>query len=168
MALEKLVASKACANQIGVVVGAWFTLCMIYASMRFDDAIHINPNKIEVSDESIRMVAWQTKVDRNRKGTKFIVPNVSMSGTDWLFAGHQVWKREFDKANDQSIDFWLCSITGLKTIDVNVVFGYDAFVSHLRAICSEAISLAVEIGYITTEEFDRLEITIPWLTAHSA
>ena len=49
---------------------------MIFASLRFDDAIHVRPDELIMNDEGLFGVAWQTKVDRKRAGTKFVVPAV--------------------------------------------------------------------------------------------
>ena len=46
---------------------------MIFASLRFDDAIHVRPDELIMNDEGMFGVAWQTKVDRKRAGTKFVV-----------------------------------------------------------------------------------------------
>jgi len=47
---------------------------MIFASLRFDDAVHVKPHELILTDEGLFGVAWQTKVERKRRGTKFVVP----------------------------------------------------------------------------------------------
>ena len=37
---------------------------MIFASLRFDDAIHVKPRELNVEDQGLFGVAWQTKVER--------------------------------------------------------------------------------------------------------
>ena len=49
----------------------WWILCMIFASLRFDDAIHVKPHEIELKEEGLFGVSWQTKSERKRRGTKF-------------------------------------------------------------------------------------------------
>ena len=52
---------------------------MIFASLRFDDAIHVKPHELEMRPEGLFGVSWQTKTERKRRGTKFVVPDVSFS-----------------------------------------------------------------------------------------
>ena len=52
----------------------WWWLCRIFASLRFDDAVHVKPHELILTDEGLFGVAWQTKVERKRRGTKFVVP----------------------------------------------------------------------------------------------
>ena len=65
----------------------WWWLCMVFASLRFDDAMHVRPDELVLNEEGLFGVAWQTKVERKRRGTKFVVPHVSFSGSDWLRPG---------------------------------------------------------------------------------
>ena len=78
-------------------------LCMIYASLRFDDQRHVCPGDLTFSEGALRGTAWQTKVERNRKGTRFAVPDVSLSGRPWL----QEWHTWPNTVMDMSADFWL-------------------------------------------------------------
>ena len=66
----------------------WWILCMIFASFRFDDAVHVRPDELIMNDEGMFGVAWQTKVDRKRSGTKFVVPKVGFkNNSEWLEQG---------------------------------------------------------------------------------
>ena len=65
----------------------WWWLCMVFASLRYDDALHVKPGELTMSEEGMFGVAWQTKVERKRRGTKFVVPHVGFSGVDWLREG---------------------------------------------------------------------------------
>ena len=60
-------------------VFVWWILCMIFTSLRFDDAIHVRPCELVMQEEGLFGVAWQTKVDRKRAGTKFVVPSLFFS-----------------------------------------------------------------------------------------
>ena len=42
---------------------------MIYASVRFDDAMRVAPTFLEFTDEALLGLVWQTKVERRRRGT---------------------------------------------------------------------------------------------------
>ena len=61
---------------IGARIFLWWILCMVFASLRFDDAIHVRPGELTMRDEGLFGVAWQTKVDRKRMGTRFVVPKI--------------------------------------------------------------------------------------------
>ena len=36
----------------------WWLLCMIFASLRFDDALHVKPDELKMQDEGLFGVAW--------------------------------------------------------------------------------------------------------------
>ena len=80
----------------------WWWLCLIYASLRFDDGIHVSPKELSFTDDGLFGVSWQTKVERKRRGTKFVVPIVSLSGVEWLAIGWDL----FD-APSLDRDFWM-------------------------------------------------------------
>ncbi|CAE8678725.1 unnamed protein product, partial [Polarella glacialis] len=86
---------------------AWYLLCMIYASLRFDDANHVGPNKLDSDnmDHALYGISWQTKTERTRRGVKFAVPNASMSGNVWLEVGYQAFKKEH--MNENRRDYWM-------------------------------------------------------------
>lgn len=48
----------------------WWVLCLIFASLRFDDGIHVKPRELHLADEGLFGVAWQTKVERKKVGTR--------------------------------------------------------------------------------------------------
>ena len=73
----------------------WWILCMVFASLRFDDAIHVKPHEIEFKDEGLFGVSWQTKTERKRRGTKFVVPDVSFAGAHWLGRGWALFCKKF-------------------------------------------------------------------------
>ncbi|CAE7931315.1 unnamed protein product [Symbiodinium necroappetens] len=85
MAMEKYVVDENMPNPPRVFI--WWTLSMIFASLRFDDAIHVKPHELEVKPEGLFGVSWQTKSERKRRGTKFVVPDVSFSTHSWLKTG---------------------------------------------------------------------------------
>ena len=81
-ALEGLVLNESEGTPARIFI--WWILCMIFASLRFDDAVHVNPADLKMKDEGLFGVAWQTKVDRKRVGTRFVVPKVGFSQSGWL------------------------------------------------------------------------------------
>ena len=72
----------------------WWWLCMVFASLRYDDAMHVRPDELVMNEEGMFGVAWQTKVERKRRGTKFVVPHVGFSGSDWLRTGWDLLQAE--------------------------------------------------------------------------
>ena len=81
----------------------WWILCMIFASLRFDDAIHVRPLELEMKEEGLFGVSWQTKVERKRAGTRFVVPNIGFSCSTWLEVGWALFKT----LPDLDRDFWI-------------------------------------------------------------
>ena len=77
---------------------------MIFASLRFDDAIHVKPLELDMRDEGLFGVAWQTKVDRKRVGARFVVPKVDFRRSEWLETGWSLFKNSPHMADR---DFWI-------------------------------------------------------------
>ncbi|CAE7789341.1 unnamed protein product, partial [Symbiodinium microadriaticum] len=76
-ALERFVCAWFRSSQFVLAFFAWWILIMIYSSLRFDDAMHV----------ALYGVVWQTKVERQKKGTRFAVAKVSVSGEEWMEDG---------------------------------------------------------------------------------
>ena len=54
-----------CKPQAACFVG-WL-LCMVYASLRFNDACHVKPDSLEMQDAGFFGLAWQTKVEKEAR-----------------------------------------------------------------------------------------------------
>jgi len=75
---------------------------LVVALHGFDDAVHVKPHELILTDEGLFGVAWQTKVERKRRGTKFAVPHVGFADSGWLLAGWSIFQLEsFDR------DYWM-------------------------------------------------------------
>ena len=81
----------------------WWMLCSIFASLRFDDAIHVTPSDLVMKEEGLSGVCWQTKVDRKRVGTRFIVPKIGFAESSWLEYGWDL----FSKDGLPDRDYWV-------------------------------------------------------------
>ena len=81
----------------------WWILCLIFASLRFDDGVHVKPLELSFKDEGLFGVAWQTKVERKRVGTRFVVPRIGFLCSEWLEVG---WKL-FQRTQCLDRDFWI-------------------------------------------------------------
>ena len=89
-ALERLVCDEELQQPARIFI--WWLLCMVFASLRFDDAIHVRPKELIMLEEGLFGIAWQTKVDRKRAGTRFMVPKVGFSDSNWLELGWEMFK----------------------------------------------------------------------------
>ena len=87
-------------------VFVWFLLCVIYASLRFDDALHVKRATIMWDEKALFGACWQTKVERKRRGTRFAVPNVSLADVPWLRVGFDSFTGEFDMTKD----YWMAPL----------------------------------------------------------
>ena len=67
-----------------LVVG--WVLCMIYASLRFDDAVHVHTDSLHFQEDVLCGLCWQTKVDRKRRGTKFAVASIGVLSLEEVLA----------------------------------------------------------------------------------
>ncbi|CAK9012047.1 Uncharacterized protein SCF082_LOCUS11359, partial [Durusdinium trenchii] len=88
-ALEYLVNALILEGKKPAALFVWWTLILIYASLRWDDGRHVAPASLELTEEALLGLVWQTKVERKRKGTRFAVPRCSIAGVEWLDEGWQ-------------------------------------------------------------------------------
>ena len=58
-------------------------LTPMWASMRFDDGLHIAPSSIVIKPEGLMLRSWQTKTERKRRGTKYVIGRISLTQDDW-------------------------------------------------------------------------------------
>ena len=85
--LERYVVSQWQSGMMEITFFAWWILIMIYSSWRLDDALHVVPDTLGMNDEGLYGIVWQTKVERQGKGTRLAAAKVSMSGEDWMEDG---------------------------------------------------------------------------------
>ena len=99
--MEEFVCSDQHEDEARIFV--WWILCMIFASLRFDDAVHVKPADLQLKDEGVFGIAWQTKVDRRRRGTRFVVPSVGFRKQEWLEVGWDL----FQSVLPGDRDYWI-------------------------------------------------------------
>ena len=80
-------------------MGAHSDLCIL----RWDDGRRVSPQSLEFNDDALLGMVWQTKVDRKRRGTRFAVPNCSLSGSQWL---EIEWRRFKGFSDDRDFFIW--------------------------------------------------------------
>ena len=139
----------------------WWWLCMVFASLRYDDAMHVRPDELVMNEEGMFGVAWQTKVERKRRGTKFVVPHVGFSGSDWLRPGWDLLQAEhFALARD----YWMRDLNSREAFRDGPA-AYQRSVQWLRFLGRYALN-----HYHKGEdhEFKSLANVVNELTAHSA
>jgi len=137
----------------------WWWLCMVFASLRFDDAMHVRPDELVLNEEGMFGVAWQTKVERKRRGTKFVVPLVGFSTVDWLQTGWVLLHNE-----DLDRDYWMRDLNTRDAFRDHPAV-YQRSLQWLRCFCKYALNQYHE-GL--DAEFKQLEQKIMQITARSA
>ena len=137
----------------------WWLLCMVFASLRFDDAIHVKPSELVMKDEGLFGVAWQTKVERKRAGTRFMVPKVGFRHHDWLEVG---WD-PFRLLEVQDRDFWMFELNSKSEFDTRPP-SHQRTVKWLRCFAHQVVMLD---RVIPKTEVKGVLDTVSKLTVHS-
>ena len=146
-----------------LAVFTWWILVMIFGSLRFDDACHVDPTKLELTHEALFGVVWQTKTERKRRGTKFVVPLVGFSSKPWLSTGWPL----FQAIEPKDRDFFLPEV-GSKTRWLTSPCTYQRSLTWLKFVCSLAVELGVKKATISAEEAQRVMGFHKAVTWHSA
>ena len=141
---------------------AWQILCMVFSSMRFDDALHVAPSSIVWRDSVLILKAWQTKVERKRKMTTYAVGNASFTEFSWLEAGFtKYWN--FLGEMGQLPDFWLCTVDLSQDVLSPTCPAEPAYwLTLMKSVCKEAMSLFAAASTMTA-----LRTNVATLTLHS-
>ena len=137
----------------------WWWLCMVFASLRFDDALHVAPKDLHMQAEGLFGVAWQTKVERRRKGTRFVVPQVGFSQAPWLQTGWQLFQ-----AQENDRDYWIPELNSREQFRF-VPPSYQRSVQWLKVLAREAVD---RLSEATAAEKTKCATVINQLSAHSA
>jgi hypothetical protein len=101
---------------------------LVYSSLRFDDGLHVSPAGLHLRDGHLCGRVWQTKVDRKRKGTVFVVPNVSVGSVPWLHTWFE-WSQE---QLSMDADFWLPHTDGKLFLDKATPAVFTSSLAALR------------------------------------
>ena len=137
----------------------WWWLCMVFASLRFDDALHVRPSELVLNEKGMFGVACQTKVERKRRGTKFCVPHVGFSGSDWLRAGWEMLQKE-----DLNRDFWIRELN-TRDMFLEAPPTYARCLLWLKFLCRHSVN---QFHQGEPGEYKELCLLINKSTAHSA
>jgi len=155
--LPKLILEKKNAAAITV----WWVLILIYASLRFDDGVHVAPSSLEMTSEALLGVVWQTKVERKKRGTRFAVPTCSISGVEWLSMGWDLFKPHLSDR-----DYFIWELRSEKEFTEAPVT-YSRGLSWLKMLMLKGITEARILKLVEVNEVEALERTVREVTWHS-
>ena len=114
---------------------SWQCLVMLWASMRCDDALHTPPSSVDLREDRLHAATWQKKVDKIRRGTRYVVPRFSL-GDDWLLSRHGAWRSVVTQEYLDS-DHWLHDVGNFTSFSP-MLLSCDDFVTSMRWVFSEA------------------------------
>jgi hypothetical protein len=126
--LERVACTSPYSQTYRLIAG--YTLCLIYASLRFNDALHIKVSSLQLLAGALRGVCWQTKTDRKRRGTPFAVPDVSLGHQPWLLDWYE-WHYQFLHPN---ADFWIPRFDAVGKPDFNQPGDFKRSLELLREL----------------------------------
>eukprot|EP00438_Fugacium_kawagutii_P016453 Skav207243 [mRNA] locus=scaffold523:477791:485726:- [translate_table: standard] len=161
IALEHYLKEISATDRTSSALTVWWILILIYASLRFDDGVHVAPSSLEITDESMLGVVWQTKVERKRKGTRFAVPSCSLSGIEWLPIGWELFQ-----PFRQDRDFFIWDMKDEKEFS-DVPITYTRGMSWMKFLFIEALRTAAQADMVALKELKELEQIIQMITWHS-
>ena len=151
-----------------------WVLCMVYASLRFDDAVHVHTDSLHFQDEILCGLCWQTKVERKRRGTKFAVASVGVLSLEevLVYAPHaRPWLSSFwdllQEVAPGSRDFWMYEVNDLHSLGDGPIT-YQRSLKVLRSLLLLAVSEVVKLEAIKGVDFEKLKVLIEEITWHSA
>ena len=155
-----------------LVVG--WVLCMIYASLRFDDAVHVHTDSLHFQADVLCGLCWQTKVDRKRRGTKFAVASIGVLSLEEVLAvapHARPWLTSFweliQEVAPGSRDFWMFELNDLHSLGDGPIT-YQRSLKVLRSLLLLAVSEVVKLEAIKGVDFEKLKVLIEEITWHSA
>ena len=68
---------------------AWQFRLATWASLRFDDCLHVDMVSFRLSESALYFTAQKTKRDQGRRGTKYVVCNALVTHAERLREGHE-------------------------------------------------------------------------------
>lgn len=80
IALEELAA-----DTVAPALSRWASCCnlvLVYAGCRFDDVLHTKGPSLKLGEKGLEGCAYQTKTDRHKRGTPWLVPRCGISIAD--------------------------------------------------------------------------------------
>ena len=161
VALEVLLARLILEDRKAAAVMTWWVLILIYASLRFDDGVHVSPTSLQMKDDVLLGVVWQTKVDRKKRGTRFAVPACSISGTEWLKMGWEIFQ---PMVTDR--DYFIGELKNEKEFNPSPIT-YSRGLSWLKSFLLQGLMEARHLELVAVNELSGLEDAVREVTWHS-
>ena len=161
MALEIMVETCAKVRKPALALLSRWALILIYASLRFDDGVHVAPLSLQITEDALYGVVWQTKVERKRRGTRFAAPRCSLSGIDWLKIG---WELFAPFRTDRDFFIWDLK-TDVEFTEAPVT--YTRGLAWLKHTLMKGVSQLVVAGKAGVNEAAELEAAVRPVTWHS-
>ena len=112
-----------------------------------------------MTDQGLFGVAWQTKVERRRRGTKFVVPHVGFKQAKWLEIGWNLFQM-----GDTDRDYWMKDLNTLSEFR-DAPAAYQRSVQWLRVFAARALK---SFFYGSEAKIREILEKINDITAHSA
>ena len=168
--LELFVMTLAHQFPVACLYVGWI-LCMIYASLRFDDAVHVHTDSLKFLGEILYGLCWQTKVERKRRGTKFAIASIGVvnvvelqesdpTALPWLAT---FWTL-FQQLAPGSRDFWMFELDDIHNLGSTPVT-YQRSLKVFKALVMFAVDNAPNAGLLP--DIDELRAGVAGLTWHS-
>ena len=148
-------------KKIPAAIFVWWALILIYSSLRFDDGVHVSPTSLQMSNEALLGMVWQTKVERKRRGTRFAVPMCSISDTAWLEIGWEAFQGFLEDR-----DFFLWDLQDEKTFGPAPIT-YARSLGWLKHFMLISLVHGSKVGVIDANELARLRESVDEVTWHS-
>ena len=161
LALELLCTKLIKEKKDAAAIFVWWVLILIYASLRFDDGIHVAPLSLQMDQDALLGVVWQTKVERKKRGTRFAVPACSMSDHAWLEEGWKIFQPFISER-----DYFIWEIKNEKEFSAAPI-SYSRGLAWLKHFLLLGFAEATKLGYVAANEVDQLEESIQAITWHS-
>ena len=134
-------------------------LTLMWASIRFDDGLHIAP-----SSSSLKVLFFgpgRPRRSASGGGTKCVIGRISFTQDYWVLRGYNIFMNSTPLEYRQE-DFYLFQVVDGKA-DFRLPQTYQRFVHLLRWICDRAVRLST----LKAQAQDELIGIIPSLTGHS-
>jgi len=168
--LELFVMTQALRYPVACLYVGWI-LCMIYASLRFNDAVHVHTDSLHFVGEVLYGLCWQTKVERKRRGTKFAIASIGVVDVAQLKQDDpsvEPWLSTFWQLSQMlapgSRDFWMYELDDLHTMGSTPVT-YQRSLKFFKALIAFGIDNAPNSQLLPN--IDELKAIVPTLTWHS-
>ena len=148
--LERSVVEWRAAGHAIACIVAWQMLLATWASLRFDDCLHVDPASLRLSESALYFTAQKTKRDQGRRGTKYVVCNASLTQAEWLREGYECLVANAPDTYFRG-DFFLFDSDGWRA-RWQAPLAYQDFVANLRGVVVRSVAEATEPAIVENRE----------------